>query len=109
MISNPSNTTVAFLDEGASEQPLQIPAQTQAVELRSVGPDPLWGVASIQPPQATDALLLPALQPCPLAVSSNAGTQPRQRHGDRPIRASLVTRRRRRRRNGKPRKAGAAD
>ncbi|HTM46018.1 MAG TPA: hypothetical protein VL137_13750 [Polyangiaceae bacterium] len=72
---DPSNTTVAFLDEGAREQALQIPAQTAALELRSVGPDPVWGVATIQEDADTNALLLPALQACPLLIGDSASAR----------------------------------
>jgi hypothetical protein len=63
---DPGNATVVFVAEHDRERVLAIPEQTQAVELRTVGPEPHWGVAAVADDAAIDVALWPAAQPCDL-------------------------------------------
>jgi hypothetical protein len=63
---DPSNVTVTFVSESDEGRILGIPDRTQAVELRTVGPEPHWGVATVAEDSATDVALWPAARPCDL-------------------------------------------
>ncbi|HEX2882215.1 MAG TPA: hypothetical protein VHO25_21995, partial [Polyangiaceae bacterium] len=63
---DPGNATVVFVAENDRERVLAIPEQTQAVELRTVGLEPHWGVAAVADDAAIDVALWPAAQSCDL-------------------------------------------
>lgn len=71
---DPSNATVAFIDEDARGQELALPHQTRAIELLTVGPRSYWSRVSLREDGPTDALLLPADEPCALWQSDRSGS-----------------------------------
>lgn len=73
---DPGNTTVAFVSEDDQDRVLAIPDRTQAVELRTVGPQPHWGVAAVAEDAATDVALWPALEVCEMLAADTTDTSP---------------------------------
>lgn len=73
---DPGNTTVAFVSEDDQDRVLAIPDRTQAVELRTVGPEPHWGVATVADDTSTDVALWPALQACKVLAADTTDTSP---------------------------------
>lgn len=73
---DPSNTTVAFVDGSDRDRVLAIPDRTQAVELRTVGPDAHWGVTLVEEGTETDVALWPALQTCGVLSGNTTDNSP---------------------------------
>lgn len=70
---DPSNGTVAFIDEDARGRELTLPNQTRAIELLTVGPRSYWSRVSLREDEPTEALLLPANEACALWQTDGGG------------------------------------
>lgn len=68
-----SNETVSILGSSSSRQPLSLPAETQAVELSTLGDRGYWGTGALDTHSQISVLLWPREQSCQLAELSSAG------------------------------------
>jgi hypothetical protein len=73
---DPGNATVVFVSENDHERVLAIPERTQAVELRTVGPEPHWGVSEVADETTIDVALWPAAEPCDLFTLGTTNHSP---------------------------------